>query len=153
MLPVNFLGTVGRLHLARVLVENKCVQTTKVAFDRYIGDGGSCCVKHERLDYAKAIRIIHDAGGVSVLAHPGSSVKDADIHDIADAGIKGLEVFHSKHTSGMIEKYLNIAKKYNLIPTGGSDCHGMIKKGKYLLGTVTVEPDIVEKLKEESQIV
>ncbi|MFH1552408.1 MAG: PHP domain-containing protein [Candidatus Omnitrophota bacterium] len=143
-------GTAGRLHLARVMVEENIVRDIKEAFDRYIGDGKSCHVKHERLDYRKAIEMIRKAGGVPVLAHPGTMGKDDDIPSFVQAGLKGIEVFHTKHRSGVNDKYFNLAKKYNLLITGGSDCHGM-GPGKILIGKIKVGYEVVEDLRQEAE--
>lgn len=143
-------GTVGRLHLARIMLEQKAVRNTNEAFDRYIGDGKPCSVKHERLDYRKAIKIIRDAGGVPVLAHPGTMDEDKDISDLVEAGIRGIEVFHTKHRRSANDKYLKLAEDNGLLVTGGSDCHGM-GPGRILIGKITVDHDTVELLREESK--
>jgi predicted metal-dependent phosphoesterase TrpH len=143
-------GAIGRLHLARVMHENGFVGDTKEAFDRYIGDGKPCHVRHERLDYKKAISAIIQAGGVPVLAHPGMMGRDEYIPDYIKAGLRGIEVYHSEHKMPTNNKYLKIAQENGLIVTGGSDCHGM-KKGRVLIGKVKVGYDVVEKLREEAE--
>lgn len=142
-------GTVGRLHLARVMLKNKCVKDIKEAFDKYIGDGKPCCVKHPRLDYRKAIDVIRNSGGVPVIAHPETMGKDEYIASYKKAGLRGLEVYHSKHRAAVNSKYLKIAKEHDLIVTGGSDCHGM-EPGKVLLGKVKVGYEVVTRLREEA---
>jgi predicted metal-dependent phosphoesterase TrpH len=107
-------------------------------------------VRHKRLDYKKAIEIIMGAGGVPVLAHPGTMGKDEYIPDYVAAGIKGIEVFHSEHETADSEKYLKAAEEHGLIVTGGSDCHGT-KKGRILIGKVKVGYDVVERLREEAE--
>jgi len=142
-------GTVGRLHLARVMLKNKCVRNLKEAFDNYIGDGKPCCVRHERLDYRKAIDFIRASGGVPVIAHPATMGKDEFIPSYKRAGLRGLEVYHSKQRGSSNAKYLKMAKEQDLIVTGGSDCHGM-EPGKVLLGKVKVGYEVVTRLREES---
>ena len=142
-------GTVGRLHLARVMLKNKCVRNIKEAFDNYIGDGKPCCVRHERLDYRKAIDFIRASGGVPVIAHPATMGKDEFIASYKRAGLRGLEVYHSKQSGSSNSKYLKMAKEQDLIVTGGSDCHGM-EPGKVLLGKVKVGYEVVTRLREES---
>ena len=143
-------GTVGRGHLAKLMVEEGVVRDFNDAFDRYIGDGKSCNVKHKRLDYGKAIDIIKKAGGVPVLAHPGTSGEDVNVKEYADAGMLGIEVYHSNHGVRCNKKYLELAEKFNMVITGGSDCHGD-KKGRVLLGTVLVDEDVVETLRGEAE--
>jgi predicted metal-dependent phosphoesterase TrpH len=144
-------GTVGRLHLARLMVAEKAVKTLNQAFDLYIGDGKPCHIKHERMDYRKAIKMIRSAGGVPVLAHPGTiDSTNRRINDYVKAGLRGIEVFHTKHMSHVSKQYQEIAEENGLLVTGGSDCHGM-GPGKILLGKVKVEYDIVEALRKESR--
>jgi len=143
-------GTVGRLHLARLMLERNAVRDLNEAFDRYIGDGKPCHVKHERLDYRKAIDLIKKAGGVPVLAHPATMGGDEDIPDLVEAGLRGLEVYHTKHRPSANDRYLKIAEKMGLLVTGGSDCHGM-GPGKILIGKVRVGYDVVEALRGESE--
>jgi predicted metal-dependent phosphoesterase TrpH len=143
-------GTVGRPHLARIMKKEGLVSSIKEAFDKYIGSGKPCYVRYKRLDYTKAIDIIKEAGGVPVLAHPGTMGEDRFISDYVKAGIRGIEVYHSDHGTPESEKYLKEAEEHNLIVTGGSDCHGL-KKKKVMIGKVVVGCDVVEKLREESE--
>lgn len=142
-------GTVGRLHLARIMVEDGLVRNVREAFDRYIGDGKICGVRHDRIDFTRVIKIIRDSGGVPVIAHPATMGRDEYLPDYIKAGLRGMEVFHVKHRASVNKKYLDLAEKYGLIVTGGSDCHGM-GPDKILLGKVTVGREVVEKLREES---
>ena len=141
---------VGRLHLARVLVKKKFARDIKEAFDKYIGYGKPCHVAYERLDYKKAIEMITAAGGVPVLAHPGTIAKDEYIPSYVEAGIRGLEVYYTKHLQPVSERYLALAEKYNLLATGGSDCHGMGAYG-VIIGQVKVDYGTVEALREEAE--
>jgi len=93
-----------------------------------------------------AIDLIHQANGLAVMAHPGLNRTDEVIPDLVEAGLDGIECFHTKHSTATSEHYLEIADKYNLLVTGGSDCHGM-SKGKPLIGTVKLPYQHVEKLK------
>ena len=142
-------GSAGRLHLARVLAEQGITRDVKEAFDVYIGDGKPCCVRHERLDYTDAIKLINRIGGVAVLAHPGTMGKDEYIPDYVKAGLKGIEVLYVKHRPQAKSKYLKLAKEYNLIVTGGSDFHGL-KGERGFLGKVKVGYEVVEALRTEA---
>lgn len=145
-------GTVGRLHLARIMVEDGFVRTIQEAFDRYIGNGRPCAVRHERTDFTKAIGIIRNSGGVPVIAHPATMGRDEYLPDYVKAGLRGMEVFHIKHKKTATDKYTELARRYGLLVTGGSDCHGM-GPDRFLIGKVTVGFDVLEKLREESQII
>ena len=143
-------GTVGRLHLARIMVEQRMVRNIHEAFDRYIGDGKPCHIKHKRLDFSKAIKLIRDSGGVPVIAHPGTMGYDKYFPIYIEKGLRGVEAFHSKHNLIMNNKYVRLAKKYGLLVTGGSDCHGM-GPGKILIGKTTVSCEILNELREEAK--
>jgi predicted metal-dependent phosphoesterase TrpH len=92
------------------------------------------------------MELIHQAGGLAVMAHPGLNRTDDVIPALVDAGLDGIECFHTKHSTAMSERYLEIADKFQLLITGGSDCHGF-SKGKPLIGGVKLPYEHVEKLK------
>ena len=145
-------GTIGRMHLARAMVDQKIASTTKEVFDKYLGNGRPFNVRHDRLDYADAIGMIRKAGGVPVLAHPGNMGKDEYIQGYVKAGLMGIEVFHTEHRPAAVKRYGELAAEKRLIMTGGSDCHGVSRsggkrKGKVLLGKVRVGKDAVEALR------
>ena len=148
-------GTIGRMHLARAMVSESVAATIREVFDKFIGDGRPFHVKHERLEYDDAIKIIRKAGGVPVLAHPGNMGKDEYIPLYVKAGLKGIEVYHSEHRAATTRKYAVIAEEHGLIMTGGSDCHGVSKwggkkKGEALMGRVRVENDVLISLRAVS---
>lgn len=141
------LGTIGRLHLARALVKNKVINTTSEAFYKYIGQKDPGYVLGFKLSPEKVIRLIRNAGGVTVLAHPYSLNRDDLIPQLVNLGLNGLEVYYPEHSTHVIKNYLDMAKKLNLIVTGGSDCHGQAKTNSSI-GTIRVSYELVEKLKE-----
>jgi predicted metal-dependent phosphoesterase TrpH len=93
----------------------------------------------------EAIALIHQAGGVAVMAHPGLNRSDEIIPELVVAGLDGIECFHSKHSAGTAHHYQQMAAKHGLLVTGGSDCHGN-SKGKPLIGSVKIPYHYVEKL-------
>ncbi|MCX5697619.1 MAG: PHP domain-containing protein [Candidatus Omnitrophica bacterium] len=143
-------GTPGRLHIARAMLKEKLVSTLNEAFGRYIGDRSPAYVCGFRLEPAEAIKLIKEAGGVSVLAHPYSIHRDELIPQMAAAGLGGLEVYYPEHSQGMINFYLGMAQEYNLAVTGGSDYHGYAKPD-IKIGAVRVPYELVEKLKQRAQ--
>jgi predicted metal-dependent phosphoesterase TrpH len=141
------LGTPGRLHIARAMVAKGFVGSTYEAFQKYIGDKGPAYVSGFKLSPAEGIKLIKDAGGVPVLAHPYSINRDEVIPEFVGYGLMGLEVYYPEHTQATINFYLGLADKYNLLVTGGSDCHGAAKP-EIKLGLVKIPYELVEKLKE-----
>lgn len=144
-------GSVGRLHIANLMHKKGAVSSIKDAFTKYIGNNGSCYVKRFKLSPKEAVSIIKDVGGVSVLAHPKTiNFKDKSldslIAELVEDGIQGIEVFHSDHKEKDVNKLKEVATKYSLLITGGSDCHGLGKK-EVLIGRVKVPYELVEKLR------
>ncbi len=116
---------VGRPHIARVLMKKGHVGSTQEAFDRYLHNDGPAYVRYEKLAVAEAIVLVHDAGGLAVLAHPGIyNLASADISPLVEAGLDGLEARHSEHTLGHVDVYGKMAGEMGLFITGGSDYHG-----------------------------
>lgn len=125
----------GRPHLANLMYEAGYVKTRQDAFDRYLRKGAAAYVPKVKLEAADAIRLIENAGGVAAIAHPHSiNVTDADkLHDViksfVDMGLKAIEAFYPQHTPAQTRLFLNIAEKFDLIVTGGTDFHGSNKPG------------------------
>lgn len=140
-------GTVGRLHMARAMVNEGIVGSVWEAFDKFIGDRCPAYVSHFRLTPEDAVALLRSHGGVPVLAHPYSLKKDEIIPALAEAGLMGLEVYYPEHSQSMINFYRDLAKKLGLVMTGGSDYHGSAKPS-VRLGEAGVGKDGVEALKE-----
>ncbi|HSB79809.1 MAG TPA: PHP domain-containing protein [Candidatus Methylomirabilis sp.] len=122
-------GNVGRPHLARVLVRHGVVANTDEAFDRYLGVDKAAYVPRPDVTVQDAIRVIHDAGGLASLAHPGLTNRDDAIPDLVGAGLDALEIYHPKHSPGLVRHYRKTAERLGLLVTGGSDFHGQM--GQY----------------------
>lgn len=151
VLTIAGRGTVGRLHLARALVQCGAVRNTEEAFPKYLSPGRPGYVPEHKLKPAEAIALIRQVGGVPVLAHPCDlKHPEQEIQELCAAGLAGLEVFHSRHTASHIRQFTEIAKQQGLLMTGGSDCHGMAK-GRPLLGTVKAPYRMVEELRAWQQ--
>jgi len=137
----------GRPHVARALVQERLCGSLDEAFERFLKKGKPAWVPKFKISSAEAIALIHQAGGLAVLAHPGLNHTDEVIPDLVAAGMDGIECFHTKHSTSMTQRYLEIADKHRLLVTGGSDCHGM-SKGKPLIGGIKVPYECVERLRE-----
>lgn len=142
-------GSVGRLHLARGLLEAKAVPSIQAAFDKYIGDFKPCYVEDVGFRAEEALEVISRAKGVPVLAHPQAIGDDSLVQEFIKLGVRGIEAYHLSHSPSQSKKYEKMAKDYGLIVTGGSDCHGM-GKGRVLLGSVKVPYTVVEQLRQEA---
>jgi len=140
-------GVVNRLHIANLMVMKGYVSSIGEAFEGWLNPGKPAYVKKVEVPPSKAIKLLLEAKGVPVLAHPYLSKRDDLIPELIKAGLKGLEVYHSSHNAATTQHYLKLAKFYNLVITGGSDCHGRAKD-KVLMGTVNVPEQVLDNLKE-----
>jgi len=148
--------SVGRPHIAQLLMQKKYVSSAKEAFDRYLAEGKPAYVARELPTPAEAISWIREAKGVAVLAHP-TWVKESweglrtCVKALKEAGLGGLEVHYSTHTKSQTSQYLELARQLNLLVTGGSDFHGVTKpdidvgSGR---GGLKVNPRLLLSLKE-----
>lgn len=136
----------GRPHVARALVQEGFCPNMEDAFERYLKKGRRAWVPKCKISALDAVALIHGAGGLAVLAHPGLNHCDEIIPVLASQGVDGLECFHTKHTPKMSKRYASLAAKLNLLVTGGSDCHGF-SKGKPLIGGIKLPGNYFDKLK------
>jgi hypothetical protein len=136
----------GRPHVARALVKEKLIGNLDEAFEKYLKKGRPAWVPKTKMSALEGIELIHQAGGLAVMAHPGLNRTDEIIPDLVDAGLDGIECFHTKHSTALSERYLEIADRFHLLVTGGSDCHGF-SKGKPLIGGIKLPYEHVEKMK------
>jgi predicted metal-dependent phosphoesterase TrpH len=143
-------GAVGRVHVARALVEIGSATTVEQAFAELIGRRGPFYAHKATLDAEGALRTIHDAGGVAVLAHPGVS-GEGSLVSLIEAGLDGIEAFHAEHTPAQRQHYVSLARRFGLVTTGGSDFHGPgLRSGG--LGAGGCPPEAVEALRQRATI-
>jgi predicted metal-dependent phosphoesterase TrpH len=116
--------TVGRPHIASILLKKGYVASISEAFEQFLGNQGKAYVNPPRIAPATAVEWIREAGGSAVLAHPGIYHDDALVEDIIRGGLDGIEVYHSDHTPEDEAKYLKLARQSGLLITAGSDFHG-----------------------------
>lgn len=143
-------GAVGRPHVARALVEAGHVSETAEAFTKYIGRNGPAYAERLKLTPAQAVEIIRRAGGIPVLAHPGWLGDEAMVERLAREGLEGIEVYYPDHSPAMVDHYLQLAGRFNMVVTGGTDFHGGDLATRVSLGSQYVPPDVVAKLRERA---
>jgi predicted metal-dependent phosphoesterase TrpH len=143
-------SVVGRPHIARAMVAAGIVASQDEAFGPlWLGAGGRAHVARYALDPVRAIGLVHAAGGVTVLAHPGAArrgpvVPDTSIAALAAAGLTGIEVFHPDHDNFERMRLASVAVKLGLVPSGGSDDHGAATG--YRVGCDTIARQPYERL-------
>ncbi len=118
----------GRKNIANAMVEEGIVRTISEAFDCYLGTEGKAYVEAKRVTPLAAVKFISDFGGIPVIAHPKKFHYDKTltllIEGLKPVGLRGIETYYPGHTECDILELLGLAKRYGLIPTGGSDYHG-----------------------------
>jgi 3',5'-nucleoside bisphosphate phosphatase len=149
-------GTIGRPHIARILIDKGYVKEMKEAFERFLGTGGEAYVRRMLPDAAEIIRWITDAGGIPVLAHPyweGLNAEETVVacRTLVDQGLRGLEVFYGTFSARQISSNLHLARQFNLLVTGGSDFHGTFKPGISIgkgRGSLKVPSTVIDHLRQ-----
>jgi predicted metal-dependent phosphoesterase TrpH len=137
--------SLGRPLIARAMVAAGHVKDVREAFDDWLADGGPAFVPRVGPTPADVLRIVHGAGGLVSLAHPGRTRIDEGIPAMRDAGLDAIEVFHCDHDPERIQKYASLARELDLLVTGGSDFHGDTSHG-LTPGAVTLPGSEWERL-------
>jgi 3',5'-nucleoside bisphosphate phosphatase len=127
-------GTIGRHHIAIAMRNTGLVRTVREAFDKYLADDAPAAVPKWSFPAAQAIQLIHDAGGVAVLAHPARVVSEEHLEALIAAGLDGVEVHHPAHEGLVAEYYAYFTESRHLLASGGSDYHGGSKRDDSNLG-------------------
>jgi predicted metal-dependent phosphoesterase TrpH len=140
-------GTIARPHISQALLEKGYVSSEKEAFDKYIGHNGPAYVERYKLLPVEAVKLILDAQGLPVLAHP------ADISDLNDlmpelksVGLIGLEVYYRDYNPNIIAGLAKLARQYDLIPTGGTDYHAFKDASEVEIGGALCPGSSIERL-------
>ncbi len=135
----------GRPHIARALMKKGYVKSMQGAFEKYLIKGKPGYVPRFKLSVEESIKIIKEANGIPVLAHPGLLDKALNINEICEMGIEGMEVYHTKHSDNETKHFLDMAKKMNFFITGGTDFHDQFIDGVPTIGSIGVS---FESIKE-----
>lgn len=117
-------GAIGRPHVARALVADGWATDVRDAFDRYLGAGRPAYVAKDQLGMREAIAMVHAAGGLAILAHPGAGGTRERIEPLVGLGLDGVEVKHPSHSPQDVARMRACVDQLGLIPSGGSDWHG-----------------------------
>jgi len=144
---------VGRPHFAQAMVDVGAVGSIDEAFERYLGNGGAAYVPKGRLTVADVCALARESGGVAVLAHPYSLGLDGDslagaVADLAAAGLVGLEAVYGRYSPRQRTALGNLARRFGLVPTGGSDFHGA-SKPDLCVGTGTGDLKVPDRVLDQ----
>ena len=150
-------SSVGRPQVARELVRAGYVKSVQEAFDKWLATGRPAFISRTGPSPAVIVDAIHEAGGIASMAHPGVTRRDELIGPLAEHGLDAIEVYHSDHSPEDQQHYQRIARRRNLLVSGGSDFHGddpamvpgRAKRG--VLGVVSLPPADFAVLEERSR--
>lgn len=122
-------GVMGRPHVARAMLEKGYVNSVSDAFERFLKPGKPAYVPKEDVKVSEAVRLIHEAGGAAVLAHPmelkmGDTMLESLIGEWKMQGLDGVEVYHPSAQNNHASFLYHLAQRCALLVTGGSDFHG-----------------------------
>lgn len=153
-------AVITRAHYAKYLLNHGFVNSMSEAFERYIGDGCPCFVPREKVTPIQAVRLVREAGGVPILAHPvlyhmDDGQLDALVLRLKEAGLIGLEAIYSTYNDVDERRMRTLAKKYGLLVSGGSDFHGSNKPGLDLgtgYGRLFVPRSILDDIKRAAHL-
>ncbi len=125
-------GAVGRPHIGEAMMRRGYVSSISEAFELYLRRGAPAWVDRRRLALGHALKLLRTSGALPVLAHPGIIRTDPAglnriVRDAARDGLAGIECYYPLHDEETVARCLGIARKYALVPTGGSDYHGTVK--------------------------
>jgi predicted metal-dependent phosphoesterase TrpH len=153
-------GSVGRPHIAAVMVQRGYVPDIKTAFDMWLANDRPAYVGRPRLNPEEAIGLARESGAVPVLAHPHTlgihrAQMMADVLTrLRDAGLVGLEATYSGYRQHERYGYADLARRFGLIPSGGSDYHGTYKEGLDLgvgYGDLSIPESTLEELRSQAR--
>lgn len=150
-------ASVGRPHLARILVQKQAVDTVQQAFDKYLGPEGRAYVPKEKLTPERAIELLKEEQATVILAHPVTLGLDEktlrrEVSRLKQVGLDGMEVYYSEHSPELIQTYKKICKELDLLPSGGSDFHGSVKPDIQLgsgRGNLDIPYTLLEAIKDK----
>jgi 3',5'-nucleoside bisphosphate phosphatase len=143
-------GSIGRAHIAAQLLEEEYVHTFQEAFNKYLGNDSE--LMHEvdavKLTPEEAIRLIREAGGIPVLAHPGKTNRDDLLERMVECGLMGIETYCHGQSNAASNRYREFARKHNLVCSGGADFHVRRQDGRNSPGSLKVPYKVLDMLRE-----
>ncbi|MCX6011220.1 MAG: PHP domain-containing protein [Chloroflexi bacterium] len=147
VLEIAGSSTIGRPHIAQAMLEKDYIASFKEAFDQYLGHGKPAYVEREKMLPAEAAAIIVKARGLPVLAHPLTSHDpEGLILELKPAGLVGIEAYYKDYSAEEVKRLVGLARRHNLIATGGSDFHGLEPDEETAIGGADVPLEAAERL-------
>lgn len=140
-------GTIGRPHIAKVMVSKGYVKSSEKAFDKYLGNNSRCYVKGALFEVEEAIELVHQAGGYAVIAHPHFIKPKSIVAALSEMPFDGIEAYYGRLSLSQEQPWIKLAKQKNWLVTGGSDYHGEAKSHA-VLGTAWTPEEVFSLFKK-----
>jgi predicted metal-dependent phosphoesterase TrpH len=140
--------SIGRPHIAAALLAEEYASSYSQAFDKFVGNHTEFYIPVQKLAPRDAVQLIKEAGGLAVLAHPAVLEDESLVETLVKEGMDGLEVYYPKLPFKTFKAYRQLCHKYDLLETGGSDCHGPYFD-EVLIGSAHVPCSVLEKMKKK----
>ncbi len=138
---------VGRPHVAKALVRKGYFQSVQEVFDKLLKEGAPAFIPQPKLSPEEAVKLIHNAGGIAVLAHPGEIENKQLVNELLDKHcFDGIEVYHPSADEAAAEYWLHIARERKLLVSGGSDFHGLPDRFPAHLGIFNINTDLLSDI-------
>ena len=144
--------SISRSHIAQTMVKKGYFPAVADTFAQLLEKGKPAYVSHYRLEPEEIIDLIKNSGGTPVLAHPKLVKDDELVEELLKKGIEGIEAIYPRHTDEDTKRYLEMADKYHLLVTGGSDFHGIAGRLPKFRGEFTVPDEYAEELYREPEL-
>lgn len=144
--------SISRSHIAQTMVHKGYCASVRETFEQLLNKGKPAYVSHYRLEPGEIIDLIKNSGGTPVLAHPKLVHDDALVEQLLKNGIEGIEAIYPKHDAEDTKRYLEMADKYHLLVTGGSDFHGMAGRWPEHIGEFVVDDAYAEELYRKPEL-
>lgn len=146
-------GSIGRPHIAKAVANAGGASSVIEAYNKYINDNSNVYVQRKTVSPFDAVEVIYDAGGIPVFAHPFDvDIAEQLVKEMINFGLRGLEVYHRKHSPAIVEYFAAMAEKYGLIITGGSDFHAPNpNNGTIIMGKNFIPDWIYDELVKEKR--
>ncbi len=148
-------GQLGRPHIAAALIKKGYVRTVQEAFDKYLKKGASAYFERRRLTREETVNMIHGAGGLVIIAHPGTlgvngQQLDSLLQELKDVGFDGIEVFYNNHSQVEEDRLMQAADKLGFLISGGTDFHGENKPAIKIgvgYGNMAIPYEVLQEMK------
>jgi len=141
-------GAIGKAHLTEAIVRAGGAPDVTSAYEKFMVRGSKFYADRHSISPFAAVTAINKAGGIASIAHPGKENHVIPlIESLREQGLGGIEAYHRVHSPNLVEQYVLMAKRFDMVITGGSDCHGPFEEYASLMGSIVMPEEILSSLR------